>query len=399
MRNLVDLEKPLKIVLINTLYSPNFVGGAERSVQMLAEMLVKLGHSVSVISLQETNSTLSFNTINGVKAYYLSNKNIYWPFNEDKVSKRKKIFWHTKDTYFSLYKNEIKSVLEKETPDIVHTNNLSGFSTSVLKAIKSLGYPIVHTARDYYLLCYKNTLYKNDSVCQELCKDCNVLSKWKLKNINTKVDYFVGISDYIIQRHLKAGLSSKIPSKRIYNAVKENVPLKLNPTRKLKTFGYIGTLSKAKGVEMMLETFCSNALKNNEWRLKIAGSGQKDYVFELKKKYNNNKIEFLGVVDSTEFYSELDALIVPSLWEEPFGRVVIEAVQMGLIVFVSDNGGLKELSELLDPVLKFSPSSVLSFLQNEIQHKGIEKGQLNIFDNTIITNKYLKVYNKVLLNS
>jgi len=39
----------VKIAIINTLYYPNVVGGAERSVQFLAEGLVKKGHEVVVI--------------------------------------------------------------------------------------------------------------------------------------------------------------------------------------------------------------------------------------------------------------------------------------------------------------------------------------------------------------
>ena len=37
------------------------------------------------------------------------------------------------------------------------------------------------------------------------------------------------------------------------------------------------------------------------------------------------------------------ALIAPSEWEEPFGRIVIEAYQVGTPVIASAIGGLKEL--------------------------------------------------------
>lgn len=41
----------MKILIVNTLYSPFKVGGAEVSVQILAEELVMKGHSVRVVTL------------------------------------------------------------------------------------------------------------------------------------------------------------------------------------------------------------------------------------------------------------------------------------------------------------------------------------------------------------
>ena len=398
MRNPIHLVKPLKIILINTLYSPNFVGGAERSVQLLAEGLVKQGHNVSVISLQHNSSTISFKVINGVKAYYLSNKSIYWPFTEGKVSKVKKMFWHFSDTYFSMYKSAVKKILEKESPDIIHTNNLSGFSTSLLRLLKAKGYPVIHTARDYYLLCYKNTLYKNGSNCKSLCKDCSILSKWKLENVNANVNMFVGISNHILNRHINTGLSKNMPVKRIYNAVKTTKQYKNPSQNPIKSFGYLGAINKAKGVEVLLNTFCSKDIQDENWSLKIAGKGDSDYVNQIKSDFKSDKIEFLGFVDSNEFYKDLDALIVPSQWEEPFGRVVIEAVQMGVVVFVSENGGLKELIEILETVKKFSAETILDFLKHDNEIVNLEHDNLQCFDNDVITSQYVSAYKKVLLD-
>jgi len=41
----------MKIMMINTLYHPYKVGGAEVSVQLLAEKLANMGHTVSVVTL------------------------------------------------------------------------------------------------------------------------------------------------------------------------------------------------------------------------------------------------------------------------------------------------------------------------------------------------------------
>ncbi len=48
------------------------------------------------------------------------------------------------------------------------------------------------------------------------------------------------------------------------------------------------------------------------------------------------------VSDTAEFICNSDLVLVPSLWNEPFGRVAVEALRHGRIVLVSRYGGLPE---------------------------------------------------------
>ena len=67
----------MKLAIINTLYAPNNVGGAEKSVQALAEYFVFLGHDVIVICLGKENANYK---LNGVSVSSLKIKNDFWPF-------------------------------------------------------------------------------------------------------------------------------------------------------------------------------------------------------------------------------------------------------------------------------------------------------------------------------
>ncbi|MER3879474.1 hypothetical protein J9A71_28290 [Klebsiella pneumoniae] len=69
----------MNIVLFNTLYYPYRIGGAEVSVQILAEELVAKGNNVTVVSLSEGLKQERDN-ICGVKIIMLPIKNPYWPF-------------------------------------------------------------------------------------------------------------------------------------------------------------------------------------------------------------------------------------------------------------------------------------------------------------------------------
>jgi glycosyltransferase involved in cell wall biosynthesis len=59
----------------------------------------------------------------------------------------------------------------------------------------------------------------------------------------------------------------------------------------------------------------------------------------------DKQVRFLGRKPPEEFYPLLDMLVVPSLWHEPFARVVIEAYSYGVPVVASDRGGQPEAVE------------------------------------------------------
>ena len=54
-------------------------------------------------------------------------------------------------------------------------------------------------------------------------------------------------------------------------------------------------------------------------------------------------VQYLGVVSHDELLPKTDMLVVPSLWEEPLGRVAIEAACWKVPVLVTPRGGLGEI--------------------------------------------------------
>ncbi len=54
-------------------------------------------------------------------------------------------------------------------------------------------------------------------------------------------------------------------------------------------------------------------------------------------------MQFLGQVRASEFLSSVDVLVVPSLWHEPFGLVLCEAISAGVPVVASAVGGIPEV--------------------------------------------------------
>ncbi|HBT4574189.1 TPA: glycosyltransferase family 4 protein, partial [Klebsiella pneumoniae] len=106
-------------------------------------------------------------------------------------------------------------------------------------------------------------------------------------------------------------------------------------------FGFLGRVEESKGIELLLKEYAK--LDTNKYLLRIAGVGEKEYITSLVRTYKNVSIQFEGKVDIKNFLPGIDYLIVPSLWNEPMGRVVIESYSYGKPVIGSSRGGIKEI--------------------------------------------------------
>src|SRR5690554_1736390 len=326
----------MRVLVVATLYYPNIVGGAEISTQLLCETLVKRGHIVHVLT---TCKGKTFSAIvNGVTVVYINQKNIYWKYPDREKSIFSKLLYHTLDIYNFFYKKEILKIIRNFRPDVINTQNLCGLSTFIWRVAELNNVGVIHTLRDYYLLCPKQTMMSRNLNCSSQCFVCQVYSAPK-RILSQRVSAVVGISKYILNRHLEYGFfSNSNHIECISNSIKSRP---LGDRESLNRIGYIGRLTKEKGVEVLIQAFKS--IKNSDYELVIAGSGTSQYVSYLKALATNARIRFLGQVENESFFPQIDLLVVPSLWGEPFGRVVIEANSFGIPVFASDLGGLPEL--------------------------------------------------------
>ena len=117
--------------------------------------------------------------------------------------------------------------------------------------------------------------------------------------------------------------------------------------------GVLGRISQTKGQRFFLESLMP-LLPAHPWlRLFVAGSTdfedpqEMKAVMEMAKTAADpSRVSVTGsMVDSLAFLDAMDILVVPSLWEEPFGLVAVEGMARGLPVVVTRSGGLKEIVE------------------------------------------------------
>lgn len=397
----------MKILFINTLYTPNLIGGTERAVQLLAEGLVKEGHRVAVASTSPETGVQSA-TVNGVKAYYVGLKNLYWPYGDRENYRALKPLSHALDTRNPWMAREVARILDEERPDLVHTNGLGGFSVLAWKRVEQRRVPLVHTLHDHYLLCPRGTMLRKERTCDKQCAECRLYSLPR-RRLSGRVDTVVGVSRYILKRHLEFGYFTATPKKRVIPNAYRAEPASLWAEKHLPPvrFGYLGMLHPIKGIERLLEAVAQ--LRRGAWSLSIAGRGRVAYERYLQSKYRMPGVNFLGHADPQGFLPKLDVLVVPSLVRESFGRVVIEAYAHGVPVIGASRGGIRELVEEGRTGFLFDPEH-LGDLRNSMQRciedpallRGMRVACLEKAGDFLpenIVGEYLEVYEETVRNS
>lgn len=331
----------MHIAVLNQFYAPKRFGGAEVSVQMLCEALVARGNEVTLITGSGYDAREQ-ETINGVNVRRIMCGNFY-NWTGQKYPAALRAMWHGIDTWNPHSFRQVSRALREVKPNILHTNNLAGFSSSAWSAAQSLGVPVAHTLRDYYLLCPRSTMFHRRSNCIRQCASCHLMSVPKRLASRT-VSGVVGISRFLLRRHQQAGLFTNA---QVAQVIPNPAPLvqkdrEIQFNEKEHALGFLGRLEPAKGIEFLLKTLVDHNFCG--WsKVLVGGSGAEDYEKILRQKYNDSRIIFAGYVDPASFFKRVHLLVVPSLWNEPFGRVVIEAFAYGVPVVASNRGGLKEL--------------------------------------------------------
>lgn len=172
---------------------------------------------------------------------------------------------------------------------------------------------------------------------------------------------------------------------------------------------FVGRLVPQKGAHLLVKAFSLIKDKIDNAKLLIIGKPEstKLYVEELKRKAGKNVI-FTGWVEQSELpllYSAADVFVCPSIWDEPFGLVCLEAQASGLPVVGSKRGGIPEAIEegetgvIVEPKPRQLADALIDLLLNDdmrkqMSEKARQHAVLNFsWDKT--TQNTLRIYKRV----
>jgi len=332
----------MHVVLVSSFYYPTLRGGAEHTIQYLAEALVRAGVQVSVVSLNDQGKEERYQH-KGVECRSLPVRNLAACLNaRNPAPAVAKAIWHLVDVYNPLAGRVLEQHLRDLRPDIVQTHNLPGWSCAAWTAARRTCPIHVQVLHDYQLTCPTATRFRNGTNCISTCASCRPFSTLR-QRLSQRVTHVVANSDYTRQLHRQLGFFRHA---RSFDVIHGAVPTPPNPPENVPAgrtlrIGYLGRLHPTKGLDLLIDAFLAANLPGAT--LRIAGRGTEAYEAELRQKTRGLAVEFVGQQESAKFLSTLDVLVAPSLWNEPMGRVVIEAATQGVPVIASNRGGIPEL--------------------------------------------------------
>ena len=172
------------------------------------------------------------------------------------------------------------------------------------------------------------------------------------ENILEKCAVVFCVSEFIKKKFLQ-GISKNFQKVHVlYNGVERK--LKKFPDKK-KEILFVGRLVHEKGVHLYVDAIKAIAVKYPDWSFGLIGS------FRLGENTNKNlysekiikKMKAIG--SQAKFYGFKDQgfvekkmkiasiIVIPSIWEEPFGLVAAEAMSNGACIIASKVGGITEI--------------------------------------------------------
>lgn len=282
---------------------------------------------------------------------------------------------------------QLKLLLKREKPDIVHCHNTFPLlSPSIFAACHKVGIPVVQTIHNYRHICPAGGFFRDGKNCEECMgkrfpspalkhrcyRSSRIASAIPAMTAYTQrirrtferdVDALIALNLFGKEKLIEGGL----PADRV--VIKPNFCLdpELNdpgssPEEKPFTLCFAGRLSTDKGIGVLLDAWTNftKALETGSTphpRLRIMGVGEmEDRVATAAGQCPG--IEYLGSLSHKDTVSEIaqaDGLVCPSIWYEGMPMTLLEAFSVGTPVIASRIGGLPEMVQEGVNGLLFAP--------------------------------------------
>jgi glycosyltransferase involved in cell wall biosynthesis len=250
-------------------------------------------------------------------------------------------------------------IARSERPDVIHTNMLTGFNPAAIgPCAKSLGARLVHSVREYMFIARCGTLFDKEEgrLCDEICPACRYTNPVHGPLIQ-HLDAVVGVSHFTLNRHLREGMFTHVPVKRVIRnafAAEPGGKLEHAGPKDVLRLGFLGRVRPVKGIEVLFRE-CSALPTAVRYAIDIAGSCAPDDQERLTRDHPDVPARFLGFVPQEKLLAGIDILVVPSIWHDPLPRVVMEAYAFGVPVLATRLGGAPEMVDEGETGLLFDP--------------------------------------------
>lgn len=382
----------MHILLITHFFPPKHNAGTENYTLGLAQAFLAKGHQVHVLCAEDWQSGDSY--WNGVtEDNYLGVPVIRIHLNWTKADNPNHVLFDS-----LLVEQWLDEYLRTNLPDIIHVTSTYSLGVGLLRAVERSRIPLVLTLMDFWFLCPRTSLLRGDGeLCDGRttpweCQECLLTSSrlylrtksmlssqlqpalWYgishvpllarrrgARGMAIDMDYrkaemrkslqlpniIISHSTFVQKMVAQSGLSHRVVH------VSNGLDLDWATTYRGKSassvirFGYIGQITKIKGVHLLIQAF-QQLQTAGQARLDIWGDLERepDYGQELRELIGNDPtIQLCGRFQRAklaEVLTDIDVLVVPSMWYENAPLVILEAFTTQTPVIATNLGGMAE---------------------------------------------------------
>jgi glycosyltransferase involved in cell wall biosynthesis len=358
----------MRILFLTNFYPPHEIGGQERSCQQVVEGLRQRGHDTLVLTSMHGANNRPAQTDNVRRALHLEMDLTPWRHSINFFTERKRRERHNVHTF--------AGVLSEFQPEIIFIWgmwNLSWSLPAMAEARLPNGvvyrfaeyWPTLPTQHEFYWRAPGRNWYSR-VLKNALGRVALAILAREGRGQTLHFRHTICVSAATRDKLVASGVPVA-QARIIHTGVEAGVypngegPRGEDQTLKLL---FAGRLAADKGVETAIQALAELISGGGPIKisLTLAGSGSEDYTSHLRQLVDRLKLDehvtFLGWVRHEEMaglMQKYDVLLVPSIWPEPFARVVLEGMVAGLVVVATPAGGTSEIVRDGENGLLFTP--------------------------------------------
>ncbi len=265
-----------------------------------------------------------------------------WVSDFYKYSKYKKtnfIFGST-DTNDYLSKNYINIQIDKNSK---FTSSTKEYCDFLIKKIKNKKFEIIEVHNRPQVFTYLENKMKSKYIIyfhnDPLSMGGSKTVKERL-NLVKKANKIIFITKWVQKRFFK-DLDEKLINKTeiVYHSISSDKKIH----KKDKKITFVGKLNRSKGYDIYGSAIIKILNEFNDWKAYSIGDEKRNKpIFEHKSHFDLGYRSHKYVL---KFLQKSEIAVIPSRWEEPFGRTALEASSRACATIISNRGGLPETTD------------------------------------------------------
>ena len=245
------------------------------------------------------------------------------------------------------------------------------YSSEIIKKINDINFDIIEIHNRPVMV--KEFVKKiNSKIVLYFHNDPNNMKGAKLISeriyLLENVDKIIFVSEWIKKKFFEnLPILSDNKTQIIHHSID---PIKKN-TKKNKQIIFVGKLNVSKGYDLYCKSMFRVLNENKDWKAYSIGEEKRFQNFPRHKRHLNlGQISHNKVLD---YLSKSEIAIIPSRWEEPFGRAALEASSRGCATIISNTGGMSETTDYAIKLKKLDTKNIEDEVINLIKKPNLRK--------------------------